>query len=146
MIVVEHVHKTYEQNHRKVEAMKDASFQVERGEIFGIIGYSGAGKSSLLRCINLLASSNVYQNIAAPLQLAGVPKKQIDQRVKELLELVGLQEKVKSYPSQLSGGQKQRVAIARALANDPEILLCDEATSALDPQTTDSILGSASGH
>ena len=58
----------------------------------------------------------------------------------ELLEIVGLQDKAKSYPSQLSGGQKQRVAIARALASNPQILLCDEATSALDPQTTASIL------
>lgn len=58
----------------------------------------------------------------------------------ELLEIVGLKDKVSAYPAQLSGGQKQRVAIARALASDPKILLCDEATSALDPQTTSSIL------
>jgi D-methionine transport system ATP-binding protein len=89
---------------------------------------------------NLLSSGTVYQNVAAPLQLAKVPKKKIETKVSELLELVGLQDKEKSYPHQLSGGQKQRVAIARALANDPEILLCDEATSALDPQTTESIL------
>jgi len=58
----------------------------------------------------------------------------------ELLDIVGLKDRAKAYPSQLSGGQKQRVAIARALASDPQILLCDEATSALDPQTTSSIL------
>ncbi|RKD24312.1 methionine ABC transporter ATP-binding protein [Ammoniphilus oxalaticus] len=89
---------------------------------------------------NLLSSSTVFENVAAPLRLARAPKKQIEEKVNELLRLVGLADKGGSYPSQLSGGQKQRVAIARALANDPEILLCDEATSALDPQTTDSIL------
>ena len=62
-------------------------------------------------------------------------------RAAELLELVGLGDKLKNYPSQLSGGQQQRVAIARALATKPKILLCDEATSALDPQSTQSILG-----
>lgn len=64
----------------------------------------------------------------------------MDQKIRRLLELVDLSDKVDAYPSQLSGGQKQRVAIARALANDPKVLLCDEATSALDPQTTKSIL------
>lgn len=89
---------------------------------------------------NLLMSSTVFENIAAPLVLAGESKRNIETRVSELLSLVGLADKRDIYPAQLSGGQKQRVAIARALANEPEILLCDEATSALDPQTTDSIL------
>ena len=70
----------------------------------------------------------------------GVPKKQANERVMELLKIVGLEDKANAYPAQLSGGQKQRVAIARALASDPEMLLCDEATSALDPMTTQSIL------
>ena len=87
---------------------------------------------------NLFASRTVYGNVAYPLR--GRSKKEIDQKVKSLLELVGLSDKAESYPSQLSGGQKQRVAIARALANDPEVLLSDEATSALDPETTQSIL------
>ena len=67
-------------------------------------------------------------------------KKKRIERAKELLKLVGLEGREKSYPSQLSGGQKQRVAIARALATNPEVLLCDEATSALDPKTTEQIL------
>ncbi len=89
---------------------------------------------------NLLSQKTVARNVRYPLEIAGVPKKQADARVRELLEVVGLAEKAAAYPSQLSGGQKQRVAIARALAGDPEMLLCDEATSALDPMTTQSIL------
>jgi D-methionine transport system ATP-binding protein len=82
----------------------------------------------------------VAQNVAYPLKNSGLDKNGVVSRVRELLSLVGLEDKERSYPSQLSGGQKQRVAIARALANDPGILLCDEATSSLDPQSTLSIL------
>jgi D-methionine transport system ATP-binding protein len=89
---------------------------------------------------NLLRSKTVYDNLALPLRYQRWNKREIGVKVDELLQLVGLEDKRDSYPSQLSGGQKQRVAIARALANDPAILLSDEATSALDPQTTDSIL------
>ena len=89
---------------------------------------------------NLLMQRNCLKNVCFPLELAGNKKKEAVERATELLELVGLGEKLKSYPAQLSGGQQQRVAIARALATHPKILLCDEATSALDPQTTQSIL------
>lgn len=89
---------------------------------------------------NLLMQRNVLDNICFPMEILGVKKADARKRAMELLEIVGLAEKAKSYPAQLSGGQKQRVAIARALANNPKILLCDEATSALDPTTTKSIL------
>ena len=89
---------------------------------------------------NLMGSRTVFGNVAFALKGQGNSKADIHKRVYELLDLVGIEDKAKAYPSQLSGGQKQRVAIARALANNPDILLCDEATSALDPQTTQTIL------
>ena len=89
---------------------------------------------------NLLMQKSVARNVRYPLEIACAPKKQANERVMELLKIVGLEEKANAYPAQLSGGQKQRVAIARALASNPEMLLCDEATSALDPMTTQSIL------
>lgn len=89
---------------------------------------------------NLLSQRTSAENIAYPLEIAGIAKLERVARVKELLNLVGLEDKADAYPAQLSGGQKQRVGIARAIANHPKVLLSDEATSALDPATTDSIL------
>ena len=89
---------------------------------------------------NLLMQKNVLENVCFPLYIQKKSKETARKRAAELLEIVGLKDKMHAYPAQLSGGQKQRVAIARALASDPKILLCDEATSALDPQTTSSIL------
>ncbi|MCU1761977.1 ATP-binding cassette domain-containing protein [Pseudomonas sp. 14P_8.1_Bac3] len=173
--------KTYNGQQGPVAALHGIDLAIQRGEVFGIIGRSGAGKSSLIRTINrleqpstgrvlidqvdighfnedqlvtlrrrigmifqhfnLMSAKTVWQNVELPLKVAGVPKEKREQKVRELLELVGLQGKHKAYPAQLSGGQKQRVGIARALVHDPAILLCDEATSALDPETTQSILG-----
>ena len=180
LINLQDVSKVYKSKHGDVNAVQNVSLSIKKGEIFGIIGYSGAGKSSLIRLLNglekptsgtvevagtkinevngrglrkarheismifqhfnLLWSRTVRDNIMFPLEIAGVKKSERIKRANELIKLVGLEGKEKSYPSQLSGGQKQRVGIARALANNPKVLLCDEATSALDPQTTDSIL------
>ena len=89
---------------------------------------------------NLLQQRNVLDNVAFPLEIAGLRKKEAREKAKEYLEIVGLADKQTAYPVQLSGGQQQRVAIARALAGQPKILLSDEATSALDPKTTRDIL------
>lgn len=180
MIEIRNVSKIYETKNKKVVGVDDVTLTIQKGDIFGIVGYSGAGKSSLLRCINLLEKptkgeilvdgqdltalssgalrkarlkigmifqhfylinqKTIADNIRFALKAANYPANEMDERIDELLEMVGLSEKREVFPSQLSGGQKQRVGIARALANNPSILLCDEATSALDPKTTLSIL------
>lgn len=89
---------------------------------------------------SLMERKTVYQNVALPMECWNYPKVDIDNRVKELLKIVDIEDKIHEKPRSLSGGQKQRVAIARALSLNPKILLCDEATSALDPKTTQSIL------
>lgn len=94
----------------------------------------------IFQSFNLLQQRNVLRNVCFPLEIAGVKPQEAKERALELIKLVGLSDRLESYPSQLSGGQKQRVAIARALATNPKYLLCDEATSALDPNTTRSIL------
>lgn len=110
-------------------SLKEGELQKERKRI-----------GMIFQHFNLLSTATVEQNVAFPLKLIKLPRKEIAAKVSSLLELVGLTEHRKQYPSQLSGGQKQRVGIARALASNPDVLLCDEATSALDPQTTESIL------
>ena len=94
----------------------------------------------IFQSFNLFEQRNVLRNVCYPLEIAGESKANAIEKARKLIELVGLSDREKSFPSQLSGGQKQRVAIARALATDPKYLLCDEATSALDPNTTQQIL------
>ena len=96
--------------------------------------------SMIFQHFNLLQQRDVRGNIAFAMEIAGMKRADIEARIDELLEIVGLTDRQHNYPSQLSGGQQQRVAIARALATNPKIILCDEATSALDPTTTTSIL------
>ena len=180
LIELKHLTKTFRGKTQTVEALRDINLTINQGDIYGIIGMSGAGTSTLVRCINflerptsgsviidgkdlstlspkelrqlrqqvsmifqhfnLLQQRDVRGNIAFAMEIAGKKKAEIDRRIDELLEIVGLTDRQHNYPSQLSGGQQQRVAIARELATNPKIILCDEATSALDPQTTQSIL------
>jgi D-methionine transport system ATP-binding protein len=163
-----------------VVALDGVDLSVSAGEIYGVIGRSGTGKSTLIRCVNrleeptagsihiagedvtamdgaqlratrrrigmvfqqfnLLSSRTALENVALPLEIAGVGRAERRRRTLELLELVGLSDRMSAYPGQLSGGQKQRVGIARALASKPDVLLSDEATSALDAETTNSVL------
>ena len=179
-IKIRNLNKYYAVQGKQVHALKNINLDIPKASIFGIIGKSGAGKSSLIRTLNgleqlsdgsihvqqqnlaelshaqliqlrqrigmifqhfnLMSAKTVYDNVALPLKVSGFAKSDIAQRVKEVLQLVGLSDKATYYPSQLSGGQKQRVGIARALVHHPEILLCDEATSALDPESTSAVL------
>ncbi len=116
-------------NGRDMAALSDTELRAERRNI-----------AMIFQSFNLLMQRSCLRNVCFPLELAGMKRAEAKKRAMELLELVGLPDKARSYPAQLSGGQQQRVAIARALATDPKVLLCDEATSALDPNTTHSIL------
>ncbi|MFE9110796.1 methionine ABC transporter ATP-binding protein [Streptomyces collinus] len=186
MITTSGLTKVYRARGREITALDGVDLHVREGEVYGVIGQSGAGKSSLIRCVNLLerptagtvtvagqdltalagrgpragrelrqarsrigmvfqhfnllSSRTVQDNVELPLEILGTSGQERSRKALELLDLVGLADKAKSYPAQLSGGQKQRVGIARALAGDPKVLLSDEATSALDPETTRSIL------
>ena len=156
MIELRGITQTYQGSQGPVEALKGIDLTIQPGEVFGIIGKSGAGKSSLVRVINLLnrpstgqvivggqdltqlndaqlrearreigmvfqhfnllSSRTVFDNAALPLELAGMDKAAIRERVNPLLELVGLSALADRYPAQISGGQKQRVGIARAVS------------------------------
>lgn len=180
MIELQNISVRFHQKDKVIQAVEDVDLFIEKGDVYGIVGYSGAGKSTLVRVMNLLQkptegkviinqtdlgklsakelrkerksigmifqhfnlmeNRTIFDNVDFSLKYTGKLKQERRQKVSELLELVGLEEKTSAYPNQLSGGQKQRVAIARALANEPKVLLCDEATSALDPKTTHQIL------
>lgn len=176
MIKVEHLEKKF----GNLTVLKDVSVEISKGEVISIIGPSGTGKSTFLRCLNLLEaptggkifidevdildsetdvpkmrqkmgmvfqSFNLFNHLTVlenltigPIKLLGKEKKEAEEKAMELLKMVGLAEKAKSFADELSGGQKQRVAIARCLSMDPEIILFDEPTSALDPTMVSEVL------
>ena len=177
LISISHMKKSY----GAIDVLRDINLDVHRGEVISVIGPSGTGKSTFLRCLNLLEqptsgsilidgqdilspdadvpmlrrkmgmvfqSFNLFNGMSvldnvclAPVQLLGKSREKAEQKARQLLEMVGLSERINAMPDQLSGGQKQRVAIARALAMEPEILLFDEPTSALDPAMVSEVLG-----
>ena len=164
IIKIRDLHKNYEGN---IEILKGVNLDIKKGEVISIIGASGVGKSTLLRCMigleeidkgsietpdrqkmgmvfqsfNLFPHMTALQNIMESLVVVDkMPKEEAKKIGLELLERVGLKERANFYPKALSGGQKQRVAIARAMAKNPEVLLFDEPTSALDPEMVNEVL------
>ena len=179
ILKVENLCKIYGKGSNQVQALKDVSFSVEKGEFVAIVGQSGSGKSTLLHLIggvdnptsghifvdgqdvykknqeqlaifrrrqvgliyqfyNLIPILNVVENMTLPLKLDG--QKVNDERVNELLEVLGLADRKKHLPSQLSGGQQQRVSIGRALINAPALVLADEPTGNLDSKNSQEIM------
>ena len=176
LLKVENLHKRFGDLH----VLKGVSETVSQGEVVSIIGPSGGGKSTFLRCLNLLEIPdegkiyfegvditdksvninvhrqkmgmvfqhfNVFPNMTvgknitmAPVLLGKKSQKEADEMAKELLNRVGLLDKIDEYPRRLSGGQKQRLAIVRALAMEPDVMLFDEPTSALDPEMVGEVL------
>ena len=122
---------TYTLNGVDVSTMRDDQQARIRNEMLGFI----------FQQYNLIAKLNVIENVELPLLYGGVGKKARHERALEMLEKVGLADKMKNLPTQLSGGQQQRVSIARALVNNPSVILADEPTGALDSKTGREILG-----
>ena len=172
----QNVGKTYHMGEVAINALHDASFSVEKGELVVIVGPSGAGKTTLLNILggmdtltdgkvfldgreisalnrrelttyrrhdvgfvfqfyNLVGNLTALENVELANQICADP---LD--AEQIMKEVGLESRMKNFPSQLSGGEQQRVAIARALAKNPKLLLCDEPTGALDYQTGKTIL------
>ena len=169
LIEFDEVCKYYQMGDTTVKAADHISMKIEKGEFVAIVGQSGSGKSTCMNIIgcldvgkmnrnelaairnemlgfifqqyNLLPKLNLMENVEVPLVYAGVSRAERHKRAKEVLEKVGLGDKLKNKPNQLSGGQQQRVSIARALVRNPPLILADEPTGALDSHTGREVLG-----
>ena len=100
------------------------------------VPYLRRGLGVIFQDYRLLSDKTVYENVAFAMRVIEAPRQMIQRRVNAVLDVVGLRDKYRDFPSQLSGGEQQRVAIARAIVNDPAILIADEPTGNLDPETS----------
>lgn len=180
MLFLDQIQRTHESDGASTQPVAPSSFRIEREEIFGVIGFSGAGKEILPRLVelidehggrrtvarrkrlvlvasaelwagrrpigmlsqhfNLLHHRSALANVSFPLEIGGVPAREVRSRAAACLEWVGLADKSQAYPAQLSDAEKRLVTLARALAPGPEVLLCDEPTATLEPQSANRIL------
>ena len=151
VVAVDHVQKSF----GEVKVLRDISLAVNPGEVVAIIGPSGGGKSTLLRCMTLLervdagdltygdltcAFSVLINVMDAPICVQKRDRAEVEEQARALLAKMGLTGNEDKVPCQLSGGQQQRASIARALAMNPQVMFFDEPTSALDPELTAEVL------
>ena len=138
--------KEYQNGENYIRAVDDVSFEIMKGETFGVVGESGCGKISFRRWhigvvfqkYNLIPAMNVFENIVLPAKLL---ERTVDEKeVFRLAKTLGIEEKLFQMPDELSGGQQQRAAIARAVYTHPTILLGDELTGNLDSRTSASVM------